>query len=125
MSAVVSSGGGNTNDWSLSKIQRVDIAIGYESKLLSQYLRKTWKQINYLNSKSNRYLLYWNGKMLQDLEHVETSTEVIAILLTVTRGKTMLLKIENNTVGQHSFTKDTVILDTLDMWNIEKHLFFG
>ena len=41
--------------------------------------------------------------MLQDVEHVETPTKVIAILLTVTHGKKkILLKIENNNVGQHS-----------------------
>ena len=43
MSAVVSSGVGSINDLSLSKIQCVDIAIGYESKLPSQYLRKLGK----------------------------------------------------------------------------------
>ena len=104
MSAVVSSGGGNISDLSLSKIQCKGIAIGYESKLLSQYLRKTWKQFNYLNSKRNRYLLHKDGEMLQGLEHVETSTAVIAILLTVTHGKKkILLKIENNIVRQHSY----------------------
>ena len=41
--------------------------------------------------------------MLQGLEHVETSTEVKAILLTVTHEKKKnLLKIKNNNVGQHS-----------------------
>ena len=83
MSAVVSSGGGNINDMSLSKIQSVDIAIGYERKLLSQHLKRTWKQFNHLNSKCNRYLLHWDGKTLQGPEHVKTSTEVITILLTM------------------------------------------
>ena len=40
ISTVVSFGGGNINDLSLLKIQCVDIAIEYESKLLSQHLRK-------------------------------------------------------------------------------------
>ena len=43
MSAAVSSSGANINDLSLSKTQCVDISIGYKSRLLSQYLRKTWK----------------------------------------------------------------------------------
>ena len=65
MSAVVSFGGGNINDLSFSKIGLlyVDIAIGYESKLSSQYLRKTWKQFYHLNSKRNRYLLHWYKKI--------------------------------------------------------------
>ena len=50
MSAVVSSGGSNINDLLSSKTQCVDIAIEYESKLRGQYLRKTWKQFNHLNS---------------------------------------------------------------------------
>ena len=38
--------------------------------------------------------------MLQGLEHLETSTEVMAIILTVTHGKKkILLKIEANNVG--------------------------
>ena len=42
--------------------------------------------------------------MLQRLENVEFRNipEVIAILLTITHGKKILLKIENNNVGQHS-----------------------
>ena len=48
------------------------IAIGYETKLLSQYLKKLENNSNHLNSKRNRYLLHWDGKMLHGLEHVKT-----------------------------------------------------
>ena len=42
--------------------------------------------------------------MLQGREDVETSTKVIAILLTATyEKKEILLKIENTNVKQHSF----------------------
>ena len=42
--------------------------------------------------------------MFQGLEHIETSSKVIAMLLTVTQGKKKIsLKIENNNVGQHSY----------------------
>ena len=48
------------------------------------------------SSEHNRYLLHWNGKMLQGPEHVKTSIEVIAVLLTVTHGKKRITpKIEN------------------------------
>ena len=41
--------------------------------------------------------------MLHGLEDVETSTDVIAILLTATHeNKKILLKIKNNSVGQRS-----------------------
>ena len=42
--------------------------------------------------------------MLQRLEHVEFRyiPEVIAIFLTITHGKKIFLKIENNNVEQHS-----------------------
>ena len=64
---------------------------------------------------------------MQGLEQVETSTKVIVILFTAThKKKEILLKIENNTEGHSTAAKLTkIILDTLDMWNIEKHLIIG
>ena len=47
-------------------------------------------------SEHNRYLLHWDGKMLQGPEHVKTSQEIIDVFLTVTHGKKrIILKIEN------------------------------
>ena len=79
------------------------------------------------DSESNRYLLLSDGKMLQSIEHVGTSKEVIAILLTTTHGKSEIsLKIENLDQGHSTATELTnTILDTLDNCNIGKHLIIG
>ena len=65
--------------------------------------------------------------MLQSIEHVGTSKEVIAILLTATHEKSeILLKIENLDQGHGTAAELTnIILDTLDNCNIGKHLIIG
>ena len=65
--------------------------------------------------------------MLQSIEHVGTSNEVIAILLTATHEKSeILLKIENLDQGHSTAAELTnTILDTLDNCNIGKHLIIG
>ena len=65
--------------------------------------------------------------MLHGLEDVETSSEVVAILLTASHEKReILLKIENETEGYTTAPKLTkIILETMDMWNIEKHSIIG
>ena len=71
--------------------------------------------------------MHWDGKMLHGLEHVETSSEVVAILLTATHEKReIFLKIENEIEGYTTAAKLTkIILETMNMWNIEKHLIIG
>ena len=65
--------------------------------------------------------------MLHGFEHVETSSEVVAILLTATHEKReILLKIENETEGHITTAKlNKIISETMDMWNIEKHSIIG
>ena len=65
--------------------------------------------------------------MLQSIEHVETSKEIIAILLIATQEKSeILLKIENLYQGHSTASELTnIILDTLGNCNIGKHLIIG
>ena len=94
MSAVVTSGGGNINDLSLSKETVRRHRNSMREQRAKRIFEKNLKTINDLES--NRYLLHWDGKMLQSIEHVRTSKEVIAILLTATHEKSKtLLEIEN------------------------------
>ena len=82
MSAIVSSGNGHINDLSLSKntVRRHRNRIREQTaKLIIENNSETIQ-----SSEQNRYLLYWDEKTLQGFEYVETSTEVIAILLTDT-----------------------------------------
>ena len=116
MSAVVSSGGGNINDLSLSK----ETVRRHRNSMREQRAKRTFeknlKAIHY--SESNRYLLHWDGTMLQSIEHVGTSKEVNAILLTATHEKSeILLKFENLDQG-HSTAAElpNIILDTVDQW---------
>jgi len=68
-------------------------------------------------SESNRYMLLWDGKMLQNIEHVETSSkEVIAILLAAADKQSDVL-LQINVVDQkHSTASEQtkIFLDTLD-----------
>ena len=125
MSAVVSSGGGNTNDLSLSKetVRRHRNSMREQRAMC--IFEKNLKTIH--DSESNRYLLHWDGKMLQSIEHAGTSQEVIAILLTATHEKSkILLKIENLDQGHNTAAELTnIIWDTLDNCNIGKHLIIG
>ena len=125
MSAVVSSGGGNINDLSLSK----ETARRHRNSMREQRAKcifeKNFKTIR--DSECNRYLLHWGGKMLQSIEHVGTFKEVIAILLTATHEKSeILLKIKNLDQGHSTAAELTnIILDTLDNCNIGKHFNIG
>ena len=125
MSAVVSSGGGNINDLSLSKetVRRHRNSMREQRAMC--IFEKNLKTIH--DSESNRYLLHWDGKMLQSIEHAGTSKEVIAILLTATHEKSeILLKIENLDQGHSTAAELTnIILDTLDNCNTGKHLIIG
>ena len=77
------------------KIQLVDTAIKYESK---------------------RYVLLWNENMLQNIEHVRTSKDVIAFLLAVTDKKSdVLLQIDPVDQKHSTASEQTkIILDTFD-----------
>ena len=88
------------------RIQLVDTAIKYESK---------------------RYVWLWGGKMLQSIEHVGTSKEVIAILLVATDKKSDVLFQINPVDQKHSTASEQtkIILDTLDKWKIERDLIIG
>ena len=88
------------------KIQLVDTAIKYESK---------------------RYELLWDGKMLQNIEHVGTSKEVIAILLAASDKKSDVLLQINPVDQKHSTASEEtkIILDTFDKWKIERDLIIG
>ena len=55
-----------------------------------------------LKSESNRYVLLWDGKMMQNIEHVGTSKEVIAILLAATDKKSDVLLRINSVDQKHS-----------------------
>ena len=65
--------------------------------------------------------------MLQSIEHVGTSKEVNAALWTATHAKSeILLKIKNLDQGHSTAAELTnIILDTLDNWDIGKHLIIG
>ena len=104
------------------KIQFVGIATKSESIRPSRIYQTNIKAIK--TSENNRYLLHWDGKKLHGLEHVETSSKVVAILLTVTHEKReILLKIENETEGHTIAVKLTkIILETMNTWNIENQL---
>ena len=54
-------------------------------------------------SESNRYMLLWDKKMLQNIEHVGTSKEVIAILLADTDKKSDVLLQINPVDQKHNF----------------------
>ena len=78
MSVVVISGGGNINDLSLSK---ETVRRHCNSMREQKAMRISEKNLETIHdSESNRYLLHWDGKMLQSIEHVQTFREVIAIL---------------------------------------------
>ena len=103
MSAVISTGGGNIADISLPK----DTTRRHRNKI-----------------QSKRYVLLWDGKMLQNIEHVGTFKEVIAILLAATDKKSDVL-LQINPVDQKYITvseQTKIILDTLDKWKIERDL---
>ena len=68
MSAVVSYGGGNINDLSLSKETVRRHRNSVREQRAKCIFEKNLKTIH--DSESNRYLLHWNGKMLQSIEHV-------------------------------------------------------
>ena len=85
MSAVVSSGGGNINDLSLSKETVRRHRNSMREQRAKCIFEKNLKAIHDLGS--NRYLLHWDRKMMQNIEHVGTSKEVIAIFLTATHEK--------------------------------------
>ena len=94
MSAVLSSGDGYINYLSLSKETVHRHRNSMRAQRAKCIFEKNLKTIHGLES--NRYLLHWDGKMLQSIEHVRTSKEVIAILWTATHEKSeILLKIEN------------------------------
>ena len=78
-------------------------------------------------SESNRYVLLWDGKMMQNIEHVGTSKEVIAILLAATDKKSDVLLPINPIDQKHSTASEQtkIILDTLDKWKIERDLMIG
>ena len=78
MSIVVTSGGGNINDLSLSKETVRRHCNSMRERKAMCISEKNFKTID--DSESNRYLLHWDGKMLQSTEHVRTFREVIAIL---------------------------------------------
>ena len=125
ITAVIHFVGGSINDLSLSKdtVRRHCNKIReHKAKSICQTNIKAIK-----TSENNKYLLHWDGKMLHGLEHVETSSEVVAILLTAThRKREILLKIENGTEGHITAAQLTkIILETMDMWNIEKHSIIG
>ena len=66
--------------------------------------------------------------MLQNIEHVGTSKEVIAILLAATDKKSDVLLPINLVDQKHSTTaseQTKIILDTLDKWKIERDLIIG
>ena len=98
MSAAIHSGSGSINDLSLSK----DTVLRHRNKI-REHKTKSIYQTNIKaikTSENNRYLLHWDGKMLHGLEHVETSSEVVTILLTCFHEKReILLKVENETEG--------------------------
>ena len=113
MSAVVRSGGGSINELSLSK----DTVRRHRNSIRERQAKSVFeKNLETIKaSEYNRYLLHWDGKMLQSMEHAGTGAEVVAILLTATHEKhEILLKIENldghSTAGE--LTK--IILETLD-----------
>ena len=62
--------------------------------------------------------------MLQNIENVETSKEVIAILLAATDKKSDVLLQINPVDQKHSTASEEtkIILDTLDKWKIERDL---
>ena len=125
MFAVVSSGGGNINELSLSKETVHRHCNSMREQRAKCIDEKNLKTVH--DSESNRYLLHWDGKMLLSIKHVGTSKEVIAILLTATHKKSeILLKIENLDQG-HSTAAEliNIILDTLGNCNIGKHLIIG
>ena len=124
MSAVVRSGGGSINELSLSK----DTVRRHRNSIRERQAKSVFeKNLETIKaSEYNRYLLHWDGKMLQSMEHAGTGAEVVAILLTATHEKhEILLKIENldghSTAGE--LTK--IILETLDDCGIDKNLIIG
>ena len=68
MSAVVSSGGGNISDLSLSKETVHRHCNSMWEQRAKCIFEKNLKTIH--GSESNKYLLHWDGKMLQSIEHV-------------------------------------------------------
>ena len=65
--------------------------------------------------------------MLQTIEHVGTSKEVITILLAATDKKSDVLLQINPVDQKHSTASEQtkIILDTLDKWKIERDLIIG
>ena len=65
--------------------------------------------------------------MLQNIEHVGTSKEVIAILLAASDKKCDVLLQINPVDQKHSTASEEtkIILDTLDKWKIERDLIIG
>ena len=65
--------------------------------------------------------------MLQSIEQVRTSKEVIAILLTATDKKSDILLQINPVDQKHSTASEqtNIILDTLEKWKIERDLIIG
>ena len=72
-------------------------------------------------------MLLWHGKMLQNIEHVGTSKEVIAILLAASDKKSDILLLINPVDQKHSTASEQtkIILDTFDKWKIERDLIIG
>ena len=73
------------------------------------------------------YMLLWDGKMLQNIEAVGTSKEVIAIFLAATDKKSDVL-LQINPVDQKYSTaseRTKFIFDTLDKRKIERDLVIG
>ena len=108
MSVVVSSGGGNNNVLSSSKNTVRRHRNSMRDQRAKYIFEKNLETTH--DSERNRYLLHWDGKMLQSIEYVGTSTEVIAILLTATHEKNEIsLKIENLDQGYSTAAKLIII----------------
>ena len=65
--------------------------------------------------------------MLQNVEHVGTSKEVIAILFAATDKKSDVLLQINPVDQKHSTASEQtkIVLDTLDKWKIKRNLIIG
>ena len=85
MSVVIHSGGGSINDLSLSK----NTVRRHRNKIREHKAKSIYQtNIKAIKTSENiRYLLHWDGKILHGLEQIETSSEVVAILLTATMKK--------------------------------------
>ena len=79
MSAVVSSSGGNINDLSLSK----NTVRRHRNRIREQTAKSVIEQKSEAIqlSEQKKKLLHWDGKVLQGLEHVETSTKSLLFFL--------------------------------------------